>query len=137
MVKTDGYSRGYADGYTRVARNLKLFLDDAYDMGYEDGAADRDAGNEADIKISSFIDIDYYENNDPPEGYWWTGIMRTPQKGEVYLTKAGNAGVAKSDPKNGRQRHMLTPTVHCSYYSAYPCKLAQGHPGQCSYRQVK
>jgi hypothetical protein len=131
MTPDEIYDKGYSDGYHDVAANASLVDNENYKMGYADGEGDRTAGAKPKGVKSAFIDAEFYENNNPPEGYHWTYEFRTPQKGEIYLTKNGNAGVAKSDPKNGRQRQMLQADRECHY-----CKFTAGHKGKCSYDLV-
>lgn len=133
------YEKGYADGYHGVEEDYTFAGLSKYDMGYADGKGDREAGVTTVGVKSAFITENYYENNMPPEGYSWTFELRTPDKGEVYLTKAGNAGVAKSEAKNGRQRHILKADVQCTIVGHFdgplkPCKFAQGHGGKHSYQ---
>lgn len=126
------YEEGYSDGYHNVAAKPSMVDDENYKMGYADGEGDRESGAKPRGIKSAFIDAEFYEQNDPPEGYSWAYEFRTPQKGEIYLTKNGNAGVAKSDPKNGRQRQMLSADRECPW-----CKFAVGHTGKHSYDLVK
>lgn len=133
----NNYKTGYADGFHDVAISPALFLDADYIMGYEDGTGDRESGAEPTGVKSAYIAEYFEQNNDPPAGYSWTGEFRTPERGEVYFTKNGNAGVAKSDPKNGRKRHMLAPNDSCaggygSYGRNKGCQFAKGHKGRCS-----
>lgn len=140
LTKDQLYDRGYVDGYANVSKNLVLALLDIYEMGYVDGEGDRLNGVKTPKVKSAFIGDDFYKWNDPPKGYEFTGEHRTPQKGEIYLTKNGNAGVAKSDPKNGRQRHMLKAIKPCerfNYAHRTKCQFDQGHSGQCSTYLVK
>jgi hypothetical protein len=123
---------GYADGVNGVASNASFAHDENYFLGYQDGKGDAESGVKATGTKSPFIvDNKYLE---APEGYTFTGEKRTPQKGEIYLTKNGNAGVAKTDPKNGRERHMLVANDSC--WSA-DCGFARNHSGNCSHRMVK
>lgn len=135
------YEKGYSDGYHNVNLNTELFLEESYNMGREDGIADREAGAEPRGVKSAFIGDRFEMDNEPPEGYEWVGQFRTPERGEVYLTKAGNAGVAKTVAKNGRQRHMLKAIRPCAGHSYYKptntCKFAAGHKGRCSDQQLK
>jgi hypothetical protein len=136
------YDQGYADGYHGVEENYSHAGQNQYEMGYADGKGDRESGVQTVGVKSAFITEDYYENNMPPEGYSWTFELRTPDKGEVYLTKAGNAGVAKSEAKNGRQRHILKADAQCGFKETkfavapeiQPCRFAQGHSGKHSYQ---
>src|SRR4051812_556248 len=105
MTPDELYKRGYADGFHDVAANAGQVDNQDYQAGFLDGKGDREAGAKPSGVQSAWIDENYYEYNDPPEGYRWARELRTPLKGEIYLTKNGNAGVAKSDPKNGRKRH--------------------------------
>jgi hypothetical protein len=132
------YEQGYADGFHGVAANAALVHDENYSMGYDDGKGDRESGADTKGVKSAFIGEDFYLDNDPPEGYEWTHEHVTPAKGEIYLTKAGNAGVAKTDPKNGRLRHLLVAKTRCNYpqYRGV-CKFAAGHQGKCSHQLVK
>jgi hypothetical protein len=144
------YERGYADGFNGVDKDIDFVFEDSYMMGYEDGRGDKESGADTKGVKSSFIRPDVVDQLDPPAGYRFTGEHRTPDKGEVYLTKAGNAGVAKDDPKNGRQRHILKADQPCgrgketyihSYYPKAklygPCKFAVRHGGRCSWELVK
>jgi hypothetical protein len=126
------YEKGYADGSHGLASNASFAHDENYAMGYEDGRGDRESGTKATGTKSPFIadDNKYLE---APKGYLFTGEHRTPLKGEIYLTKAGNAGVAKSDPKNGRQRHMLVADDPCFRGT---CGFMRGHSGRCSHHMV-
>lgn len=134
------YDRGYADGYHNASVAVDYFLEEAYIMGLEDGRADRAAGAKPEGVKSAFITDTFCKDNDPPAGYNWTGERRTPKKGEVYLTKAGNAGVAKTEAKNGRQRWILKAKVSCPGYRCYrpmECCFANGHAGRCSFELLK
>lgn len=134
MNETEFYQAGYADGYHGVAASAAYVNDPNYEMGYQDGKGDRDSKAEVRGVKSPYTDPHFYEENEPPEGYIWDRDFRTPLKGEVYLTKNGNAGVAKDHPKNGRQRHMLKAIHTCPRIG---CVLAAGHSGKCSFQLVK
>jgi len=137
MTNNQLYDLGYADGYHGVSLNTTHFLEDYYQMGVADGRADKENGVETVGVKSAFIGDNFEEDNDPPAGYRWLGEQRTPEKGEIYLTKAGNAGVAKTEAKNGRQRHMLEPIQKCSGDWRHSCGFAAGHSGRCSGALVK
>ena len=137
MNSTQLYEKGYADGYHEVSRDMELFLEEDYNMGFEDGRADKEAGVEAKGVKSAFIGDRFEMDNEPPAGYEWASEFRTPEKGEVYLTKAGNAGVAKTEAKNGRQRHILKAINPCTGDWRGTCKFTRGHSGRCSQAQVK
>jgi hypothetical protein len=128
------YNLGYSHGFYNVAPS---YQDDSdYELGYEDGQGDSRAGAKPSGVKSAFIDTNFYIKNSPPEGYGWAGEYRTPQKGEVYLTKNGNAGIAKT-PRQQRNRHILTATTRCNrrYYGRDDprCTLKHGHAGKHSW----
>jgi hypothetical protein len=131
------YNRGYADGAANASANPSYIDDENYKSGYEDGKGDASLGDVAPGTQKAAIKDDFTRHNAPPNGYQWTHEFRTPQKGEIYLTKNGNAGVAKT-PTNERKRHILKAIDVCDKYnfnvaaSSY-CKLADGHPGRCSH----
>lgn len=130
------YEKGYSDGFHEAAANASLVDEPNYKLGYNDGTGDRERGSDVKGVKSAFIDPEFYENNMPPQGYSWTWDHRTPQKGEIYLTKNGNAGVAK-EPKQQRNRHILKADDPCQimYWAEQLalCKLAKGHKGKCSW----
>jgi len=134
MTPDELYKKGYGDGAHGVAANATHITDPNYMSGYKDGQADADMNMVVRGAKRPYTDPDFPKLNAPPEGYHWTGEHRTPQKGEIYYTKAGNAGVAKSDPKNGRKRHILQAQSKC-WRAA--CKFTMSHPGNCSDRLIK
>lgn len=146
MSVNERYKQGYAAGYHGTEPSWDQDDDEQFMMGHADGVGDREAGVEAKGVQSAFIGENFYETNDPPEGYTWQFVHDTPQKGEVYLTKAGNAGVAKSDPKNGRKRHLLDAIQPCRAKPWYDrgsvrhdteCKFCVRHSGKHSWDLIK
>lgn len=134
MTPDELYKKGYSDGAGGAAANPTYAEETNYRQGYLDGQADKDGGEVERGTKSAHIEAEFPQHNQPPAGYRWTGEYRTPAKGEIYYTKAGNAGVAKDHPRNNRKRHLLLPVNSCWRVR---CNFADGHKGQCSDRQLK
>ncbi len=133
MTPDQLYKKGYSDGVNGVASNASYAYDENYGVGYTDGRGDIAHGVKAEGTASPFI-ADDHDYIDPPAGYEYTGEHRTPQRGEIYLTKNGNTGVAKTPPKNERKRRMLKPNIPCVMLA---CKFELSHEGRCSDRQLR
>lgn len=101
MTPDQLYELGYNDGKGGKAASPSYVDDPNYALGYEDGKGDADAARPV---AENFVD-----HNDPPEGFAFTGEKRTPEPGEYYLSKNGNAIQAKRERKNNQTRHILLP----------------------------
>jgi hypothetical protein len=100
MTPEQLYQLGYDDGKAGKAANVAHVHEDNYEMGYQDGKGDRDARPVAD---------EYFDRTDPPVGFTFTGEKRTPEPGEWYVSKNGNAIQAKKVRGNNQTRHILLP----------------------------
>jgi hypothetical protein len=98
MTPDELYQMGYDDAKAGKAANASYVHEEHYQMGYEDGRGDRAARPVGD---------NYTELNDPPEGFVFTGEKRTPDPGEWYLSKNGNAIRAKKVRGNNQTRYIL------------------------------
>lgn len=100
MTPDELYQMGYDDAKAGRAANASNVDEENYKMGYEDGRGDLDARPVGD---------NYTELNDPPVGFVFTGEKRTPDPGEWYVSKNGNAIQAKKVRKNNQTRYILLP----------------------------
>lgn len=101
MTPDELYTMGYEDAKAGKAANASNAHDPNYEMGYTDGKGDMVANRP--------VGEQYDEYNDPPEGYCFTGEKRVPEPGEYYLSKNGNAILAKKVRGNNQTRHILIP----------------------------
>jgi hypothetical protein len=110
MTPEELYKHGYLDGAAGKAVAPAYLTNQNYLMGYDDGKGDAAEDEVSSVKVkdgaSQFIKEESRSLIPAPPGYEFTGEFRTPQKGELYLTKNGNAKVADT-PRNGRKRHLL------------------------------
>lgn len=100
MTPEQLYKLGYEDGKAGKAAAVAHVHDVNYSMGYEDGKGDRETRP---------VSEDYFDYNDPPVGFVFTGEKRTPEPGEWYLSKNGNAIQSKKVRGNNQTRHILIP----------------------------
>jgi len=98
MTPDELYEQGYQDGKNGKAANASHVHDTNYQMGYEDGKGDRS---------NRPVESEFAEMNEPPVGFVFTGEKRTPEPGEWYLSKNGNAIMAKKVRGNNQTRHIL------------------------------
>lgn len=101
MTPDELYDLGYEDGKGGKASNASYVIDKHYSMGYEDGRGD--------FAAEKPVAEDFPEYNNPPDGFVFTGEKRTPEPGEYYLTKNGNAKLADKVRGNNQTRHILIP----------------------------
>jgi hypothetical protein len=97
-IDNEMYERGFshAKRWSFPSRYYKGNED--YMAGWNDG---KDAGG------NRPVDDEYVVMADPPHGYEWTGEKRVPEPGDYYLSKGGNATLAKKVRKNNQTRHIL------------------------------
>lgn len=101
MTPDELYQLGYDDAKAGKSANASHVHDENYEMGYTDGRGD--------AIMNKPVSEEFSEYNDPPEGFAFTGEKRVPDPGEYYLSKNGNAILAKKVRGNNQTRHILVP----------------------------
>jgi hypothetical protein len=99
MQSLSPYEIGYREGKAGKHPDPIITTQDEYMLGWEDGAADY-----ANIRP---VDDLYYKANEAPSGFEWTGEKRTPEPGDYYLSKNGNAILCEKVRGNNQKRHIL------------------------------
>lgn len=101
MTPDELYQMGYDDAKAGKAAEASFVHDENYELGYTDGKGD--------VVMNKPVSAAFDEFNDPPVGFAFTGEKRTPEPGEYYLSKNGNAIQAKKVRGNNQTRHILVP----------------------------
>lgn len=106
------YELGYNDGNEGKRVDMYLSGNEDYMTGYTDGEGQR----ELDGLQNNYrpVDEEYALLGDPPAGFNWAYDKRTPEPGDYYLSKGGNANLAKKVRGNAQTRHILIPEGKCN-----------------------
>lgn len=104
--ESDFYQMGYNDGLYGVRKDLTFGRDESYELGYDDGYGEYLLDNSA---ASARAVDDEAVLGEPPAGFEFTGERKTPEPGEYYLTKNGNAKLSMKVRGNAQTRHILRP----------------------------
>lgn len=98
------YEAGYEDGKAGLSPSIYYTHDDDYQTGYADGKGELELARLAEGR--RYVDDEAVLGN-PPPGFEFTGERKTPEPGEYYLTKNGNAKLATKVRGNNQTRHIL------------------------------
>jgi hypothetical protein len=104
ILEQDPYAWGYTDAKMGNRRDPLHGNDEEYELGYLDGLGDK---MNQDLAAAVRPVDDERALGDPPLGFEWTGEKKTPEPGEYYLTKNGNAKLAEKVRGNAQTRHIL------------------------------